>query len=261
MNVNIALACAARGWRVFPVSIVYGRGGKTEKRPLVAWKEEASSDPAGVRALWSAYPVAKVGIVTGAESGVYVVDVDRPDALTEQLGETHADRLAGSYAVATNREGGVHHYFAAPEDGLPVPNSQEHGLDVRGDGGMVVLWHDLPGDLLPLPQELADWARDRASIKPANEASTSFEVIRWPGGGSDAWVVSMVGGMCRQGWQETAALAALLAENEAGRFDPACDVEWLAMKVHGVYERYYRPSQAVSSALLSALSRLQESRP
>lgn len=252
MSREIALACADRGWKVFPVSVVYKSGGKTDKRPLVPWTTEATSNPDEVLRLWRLHAHAKVGVVTGAVSDLYVVDVDDPSA---------ADQLSGApgRVVYTNRPGGYHLYYSGPTDGLPVRNSQDGGIDVRGDGGMVVCWHGPPeGDLAPLPNEIAEWARTRTTSVERDGPRVVPEVIRWPGGGSDAWVVSMVGSMCRRGFREEAALAAMITENDLGRFDPPCDVEWLAEKVSGVYARYFDPSRSTSPALLDALAKLKE---
>lgn len=260
-GLDIALACAERGWRVFPVSIVYKSGGKTEKHPLIAWKTESTEAPDEIRRLWSLHTAARCGVVTGRGSRLYVVDADTPEAREWIRAALEAEGIAAGYWQArTNRPGGWHYYFGPPDDGLDVPNSQDGGLDVRGDGGMVVCWHGPPEphvSLIPLPHALAEWARTRTREPATTERDRAIpEVIQWPGGGSDAWVVSMVGSMCRRGFREEAALAAMLAENEHGRFDPPCDNEWLQMKVRGVYERYYNPGQSVSSAVMAALEKL-----
>ena len=237
---------------MFPVSVAYKAGGKTDKRPLVRWQEQAAASADAVDRLWSSYPQAKCGVVTGNRSGLYVVDVDDPDAYDEQ--PELAVALSNGAVVPSNRPGGFHWYFGAPEDGEQVRNSQGGGIDFRGDGGMVVCWQTPPeDDLRPLPAEVARWARERTPER-TTQSSHDLQVVTWPGGGCDAWVVSMVGSMCRRGFQPAAALAALLAENDAGRFDPPCDAEWLEEKVRGVYERYYT-GQTSSPLLLKALAK------
>ena len=250
MSLDIALACAARGWGVFPVRVRFLSGNRTEKIPAVPWSTAASRDPEVVRAWWEGeHRGLHCGVVTGKASDLYVVDVDTPEALAwvAPLVELGAE-------VPTNR--GVHYYFCSPADGLEVRNSAIDGLDVRGDGGMVVAWNAPPPWLAPLPRELAEWARTRTSSGGATPREPDhLEVVRWPGGGSDNWVVAMIGGMLRRGWQAEACLAALLAENDNGRFDPPCDVAWLAQKVEGVYGRYERGS--TNAEMHEALARMR----
>lgn len=115
----------------------------------------ASTDPARIQRWWVRWPQANVGIVTGACSGLLVVDLDagaRPDDLP-------TTRL-----VRTGQ--GLHIYLAHP--GFPVRNAVRllPGLDVRGDDGMVVappsrhasgityVWASV-GPILPAPTWLS----------------------------------------------------------------------------------------------------------
>lgn len=164
---DAALAYAARGWHVFPIHPpVYDvradrvkplcacdKGErchtKPGKHPLTMWRNgddetlrthRATTSEAVVRAWWIKWPNANIGIATGAESGLLVVDVDKRDGGWATLGEL--DRTLGfnydTLKVLTPT-GGAHFYFSHP--GVPVPNSagaMGPGVDVRGDGGMVV---------------------------------------------------------------------------------------------------------------------------
>jgi hypothetical protein len=121
----------ARGWDIFPVR---------DKRPLIRWKE-------GACRTWEAWPEgADVGLPTGARNGIVVIDDDRGKKGLEPWVPS-----VPTYSVRT-RGGGVHHYYAHP--GYHVPNSAgrvtDH-VDVRGDGGYVVVYElsDLPLAVLP----------------------------------------------------------------------------------------------------------------
>ena len=177
-----ALACAARGWPVFPV-----RPG--EKRNAVpdhaadrctgtdprcraghqGWEERATTDPARIRRGWLAAPY-NVGIATGP-AGRVVIDLDRPKpgetapprwaapgigegadvlaALCEEHGQPFP---AETFMVRTGR-GGLHLYFTAPPGAALRCTSGRNGgglgwlIDTRAGGGYVVG----PGSVVDLP--------------------------------------------------------------------------------------------------------------
>ena len=70
-----ALACAAKGWLIFPCG--------EDKRPRIKWSEGATNKELEIRRLWRQFPNALVGVVTGKKSRLYVVDVDNPERLAE----------------------------------------------------------------------------------------------------------------------------------------------------------------------------------
>jgi len=126
----------ARGYhkRSFSVIPIQPR----EKKSLIIWEKYQTqrATEEEIRAWWSKWPDANVGIVTGAISGLVVIDLDTPEA-KEKLKE-----LVPSYdfpAVPRSRTGkGWHLFFQHP--GVVIPNRAGiiPGLDVRGDGGYVV---------------------------------------------------------------------------------------------------------------------------
>src|SRR5437879_6578133 len=69
-----------RGWSIIPI-----RAG--DKRPLVRWEEFQHRHPseAEVRGWFRQWPEAGIGVVTGAISGLVVVDVDAGHGGTEAL--------------------------------------------------------------------------------------------------------------------------------------------------------------------------------
>jgi hypothetical protein len=127
-----ALFYVARGWPVFPVN------GKT---PLTDHGfRDASTDPDRIRVWWKAHPEAGIGVATGAPSGLLVVDVDAQKGgarVWKELTQKHG-KVPRTAATLTGG-GGSHLLFRYPGD---VPSSAgklgEH-VDVRGDGGYVVL--------------------------------------------------------------------------------------------------------------------------
>lgn len=141
---------------------------------------DATTSPSDVEAWWKTVPRANVGIRTGAESGLVVVDVDGQTG-TEAL-HTLADRHGRFDALwVRTGSGGWHAYLAHP--GLAVPNSTRRlgpGLDIRGDGGYVVAppsrhasgemyqWQGARRDPPPMPEWLVELARPSAQ-PPAHE--------------------------------------------------------------------------------------------
>jgi putative DNA primase/helicase len=110
--------------------------GSPGKHPRIrSWQIAATTDIAQLRAWWRSFPFANIGIATGSESRIIVVDVDPRhggDASVAKLG------LPETYTVQTGG-GGRHLYFQHP--GVEVPNSAGRvglGIDIRGDGGFVI---------------------------------------------------------------------------------------------------------------------------
>ena len=137
------------GYPVFPLhSAERGRcscGSATCEAPgkhprIMRWPESATTAPALIRAWWRRWPEANIGLVTGAPSGLVVLDIDPRhggQVSLEEL-ESRLGPLPATPEVETGG-GGRHLYFRHP--GSHVPNSAGilgPGLDVRGDGGYIV---------------------------------------------------------------------------------------------------------------------------
>jgi len=129
-----ALDYLSRGWSVLPF-----REG--DKRPLIAWTEYQHRRPteAEVRAWLLEMPNANVGIVTGAVSGLIVLDIDPAHGGEESLGQIEREHgtLPRTPEVVTG-SGGRHVYFAHPGGIVHNRVGILPGIDLRGDGGCVV---------------------------------------------------------------------------------------------------------------------------
>src|SRR5215831_55449 len=99
---DAALSYAARGWHVFPCHTPTNNGcscrkdcGKnTGKHPRTAHGlKYATTDRATIQRWWTQFPAANIGIVTGAASGLVVLDED-----TYQDGDKGREDLEQSYA-------------------------------------------------------------------------------------------------------------------------------------------------------------------
>jgi len=107
------------------------------KKTLVRWKQhqEKRATAARIRAWFSQYPDAMVGIVTGALSGLFVIDCDTEEgyaAIRELIPE-------GLKMPIARTPRGWHLYFQYPADcTLTVGQNVIPGVDFRGEGGYVV---------------------------------------------------------------------------------------------------------------------------
>ena len=125
-----------------PLSIIPLKG----KIPLCPHgSKDATKDRAQVESWWTKYPEANIGIVTGKDNGLLVIDVDqKPDQgkygaeslrdLEKELGN-----LPETWTALTG-SGGYHYFFKYPE-GHDIRNSASQlapDLDVRAQGGYVV---------------------------------------------------------------------------------------------------------------------------
>lgn len=126
----VALRYARAGWHVFPLR-------PRAKVPLTEHGcLDATRDPDQVAVWWSKWPTANVGIATGANSGLLVIDIDGEEgelALAELVAKNGPLPLVPE--VTTGR--GRHLYFSFDER---VKNSAKKlpKIDTRSTGGYVV---------------------------------------------------------------------------------------------------------------------------
>ncbi len=141
-----AEAYAALGYPVVPMHATRPDGACTcqegascadpGKHPCLAgWPSAASTTPAEVRRWWQRWPLANVGLLTGARFDV--LDLDGPagvEALRAALGQRHPAEHPGP--VARSGGGGWHLLYAPT--GLGNRVGLLPGVDWRGRGGVVV---------------------------------------------------------------------------------------------------------------------------
>jgi len=143
-----ALDAVIRGWSVVPLHTV-ARGACScgdpscpapGKHTRIAWKRRMRdpADTAQVRRWWRRWPGANVGVVTGAVSGLVVLDVDPRNGGGESLAVLEGIHGPVPHTVESLTGGGGQHlYFRHPGTGVPC-RPIAPGLDVKGDGGLVV---------------------------------------------------------------------------------------------------------------------------
>ena len=131
---DVALSYLARGWSTIPAA---PRG----KRPIVAWRDYQDRFPteAELHGWFGKWPDANVAIVTGALSGLVVLDIDPAHGGEESLAaiENRHGRLRNTVEAETGGGGG-HLYFTHPGGEVRNRAGMAPGLDLRGDGGMII---------------------------------------------------------------------------------------------------------------------------
>ncbi len=120
-----------RGCAVFPV-VPY------KKKPGIKnWGNKASKDVRRIKEYFLANANSNYGIVTGAPSDIFVVDLDGIEGVRNfRRLENEYGRCAPTVTGRSPR--GLHLYFRAPKH--RVPNSVSciaRGVDIKGDGGYV----------------------------------------------------------------------------------------------------------------------------
>lgn len=177
---DAALTYAQRGWRVFPLhgivnnSCTCGRDDCSSpgKHPLVRrGLYEATTDMKQIQSWWRQWRNANIGIATGLDSGIAVIDVDLPGAVEsfDRIIEAVLPRTLTGFTGG----GGVHLVYATQDAALgnsagrlPGIDDDLPGIDLRGNGGYIVVppsahrsgshyeWLDADRDPAPAPSWL-----------------------------------------------------------------------------------------------------------
>lgn len=110
------------GWSVIPLQ-------PKNKSPLIKWHEfqRTRATPALVAKWWVENPDANVGVVTGAVSGLVVIDVDSVDG----------PKFESNLIHATGR--GLHYFFLAPPGITTKSRKISKNIDLKAEGGYVVM--------------------------------------------------------------------------------------------------------------------------
>ena len=245
-----------RGWSVIPI-----RSG--DKRPLVRWEDFQHRRPteAEARAWFCGCREAGIGIVTGAISGLVVVDIDvrhGGDGALEHIEREHG-RLPTTVECRTGG-GGRHLYFAHPGGLVRNKVGLAPGIDLRGDGGYVVappslhgsglryVWVDgrAPGNtaIAPLP----DWLLQQTLEEPARRG---HPIAYWrrlvcegvAAGERNNTIASLAGHLFRHGLDPAIVLELLLCWNRVRCRPPLVDEE-VASVVTSIRRLHERDAQA-----------------
>ena len=223
-----------RGWSVVPIR-------PRDKRPFARWRayQARIATRAEIEAWYRGHADAGVGIVTGSISGLVVLDIDPAHGGDESLVALEHDHGPLPETVeAITGSGGRHIYFRHPGGLVPNRAGFAPGLDLRGDGRLVVAppsvhpsgrrycWevsHD--PDEVALA-EMPPWLSDRVGShghplaywrRLVNEGVTQ--------GVRNNTIASLAGHLLRHGVDVTVALELLLCWNRVKCRPPLPDEE------------------------------------
>lgn len=242
----------ARGWPVVPIAT----GGK---QPLVRWQpfQTRLPTPDEVEEWYRDWPDAGVGIVTGALSGLAVLDVDPRHGGDESLSALEGQYELLPYTIeAATGGGGRHLYFAYPGGHLRNRTALAPGIDLRAEGGLVIAppslhpsggryaWkpgHD-PADttVAPMPGWLIALARGQSG-GPGHSVAHWRELVQKgvEEGARNSTIASLTGHLLWHGVDRHVALELLLAWNIT-RCRPPLDPEEVAATVDSIARTHAR---------------------
>ena len=147
-TLTAALSYAKRGWYVFPA--------RFRQQQKLSWKSANSSngrawgmtqDPDEICRDFARPDRTAIGLPTGAVNGFFVIEVDTPEGHEGVDGRAALKQLESQHGALPNTlmgespSGSLHRYYKQPGTGIKVRNSTSQlgpGIDVRGDGGMVI---------------------------------------------------------------------------------------------------------------------------
>src|SRR5690606_787639 len=118
---------------------------REQKIPAISnWQDRATDDPDQLKAWLSQYNSQNIGLVTGDQNGIFVLDIDTKhgakglEAMKALIGKHgHLPKTP----VQRTPSGGYHYIFRKT-DGMRIKNSSNaigEGLDIRGHNGFIVL--------------------------------------------------------------------------------------------------------------------------
>jgi len=122
------------GWSIVPLQ-------PGSKLPAIRWErhQQQRADAEALARWLRRWPSLNLGIVTGAVSGLVVLDLDRRHGGAESIAAL--ERLHGALPPTVAAEtggGGRHLHFACPAAAPRNKVGLAPGIDLRGEGGIVV---------------------------------------------------------------------------------------------------------------------------
>src|SRR6266851_2240113 len=227
-----ALDYVARDFAVFPCK---------DKMPLTEHGfKDATRDEAQVRAWWTKWPGAQIGLPTGSKNSLFVIDED------SQQAQEHAKRwnLPETFTVET-RPGRKQLWFSQPA-GMETKCSAEilaPKIDTRGDGGYVVAPPSIHHETRSPYRIVKDAPYADASLLPAfilrpeknfangNSAVPKITGDKIPRGQHDAELTRIAGKLRQDGLEENAIAAALVEVCEKRCEDHGPDYKRMCAKI------------------------------
>lgn len=229
------------GWELFPVL-------PNKKRPATPnGFHDATCDAEAIRRWREDIPDANIGLRTGKASEVFVLDIDIKngapgmDSLAE-LEEVHGELPAT--LSATTPSGGCHYFFRYPEAGVRCRTNLMPGIDIRGDGGYVVVapsqvdgqsykWVDREQEIASAPSWLVEMIASKA---PADTRLAGSALSGLAEGQRNDGIFRFAASLRARGvrYEE----AEILLYNAADRASPPLDHKEAKQCLESAYGRY-----------------------
>ena len=113
-----------------------------DKRPLVKWRECATTDLDQISDWRERWPNAMIGLPCGAANNLFVIDLDTHKETGQPLGAASLAELGYSQLLEGPRvqtpSGGMHIYFQHWPGGRNTVGNLGPGIDTRTEGGYVI---------------------------------------------------------------------------------------------------------------------------
>ena len=238
----------AKGWSVIPINVA-------TKKPATAWLEYIANPME--HSVWAEqFQGCNLGLITGAETGVVVVDCDSPASFKGWI----ATKPVTPMRVRTKR--GMHFYYRHPggyvKSGSHIKDDAGFEYDIKGDRSYVMFppsyrsghqYQVIPGEgnvcgvVLPtesLPVFDRDW-RPETSTKVADDKTITdgvsyiSKIVANEGSGGDKDTFRAVCKLKDSGLGQVEAFVALLEWNKTNANPPWTERQ-LMRKVQSVYE-------------------------
>jgi len=265
-----ALRCAEREWPVLPLFGI--RDGicachkkdtcpSPGKHPRVTkWGEAATLSLTVIQDWWARWPDSNLGILTGRDSGLVVLDIDPRNGgiiSLEEL-EDNYGKIPETVECITGGQG-RHVYFKHPGGRIKSRSSIEPGVDIKADGGYVVAPPSLhisgrtyQWELSSCPDEndlavIPDWLQELICdnhTKSDPDDSEPFQILE---GERNTRLTSLAGSLRRQGLDEGAIYRFLCDINKKRCHPPLLEDE--IRRISRSISRY-NPTISVKTDLL-----------
>ncbi len=237
-----ALRYAKKGWPVLPLygidDGICGCGdlncNSPGKHPITqSGHKDATTERKFIQSWWEEHPDANIGVVTGKDSNIFVLDIDPRNGGKESLRQLKS-KFGNLPKTVKSRTGGkgLHYFFKYPAGSIKSSNGGKvlgPGIDLKSDGGYVVVppshhasggdyaWINPPGSTMikAIPSSLKKFILSavkksgdkKKKKKPKADNAAISE------GQRNNTLLSFAGGMVRQGLTKNAIYAALMQQN------------------------------------------------
>ena len=190
-----------------------------------AWLQRRHGEREENQSWWTKWPGANIGIATGGESGLLVLDIDPRNGGDQSLEKL--PELPDTPAVRTGGGGAQFYFKLSPGTKMKSRSALLPGLDIKAEGGYVVappsshksgkryLWYaDVApeeGKLASIPQWLARLLADQRREPAVQGGQTDQTIVE---GQRNTSLLKMAGALRRQGATPEVIADALLVVNQ-----------------------------------------------